>query len=189
MAATPAADEPVRSHAVRWAALGVGLVMVLLVVLLVTSRRADEGEAASPVLGEQAPALGGEALIGEPFDIGTNDRWLLVNFFATWCVPCVQEHPELRKFAADTAEDGRGQVVSVAYDDEPSEVEAFFEERGGEWTVLDADDGRTALDWGVAKVPESFLVAPNGIVVERIQGGVRAADVEAIIAAYEGEEP
>lgn len=183
-----AADAaPPRSKAVRWAALGVGLVMVLLIVLLVTSRRADEGDAASPVVGTSAPALNGEPLIGERFDVGTNDRWLLVNFFATWCVPCVQEHPELRKLSEDLAEGGRGRVVSVAYDDEASDVQTFFEERGGEWTVLDADDGRTALDWGVAKVPESFLVAPSGLVVERIQGGVRAADVEAIIEGYEAQ--
>ncbi len=176
-------EAPRRSNAVRWTALGVGLVMALLVVLLIVSKQADEGSGASPVVGQQAPALNGDALIGQPFDIGTNDRWLVVNFFATWCVPCVREHPELRKLAADGAKDGSLQVVSVAYDDEASEVEDFFRQKGGDWTVLDADDGRTALDWGVAKVPESFVVAPDGTVVTRLQGGVRAQDVEAIIAS------
>ncbi|HRW37327.1 MAG: TlpA family protein disulfide reductase [Acidimicrobiales bacterium] len=175
--------EPRRSNAVRWTALGVGAVMVLLVVLLIVSKQADEGSGASAVVGKQAPALAGDALIGQPFDVGTNDRWLVVNFFATWCAPCVQEHPELRKLAEDGAKDGSIQVVSVAYDDEASEVEDFFRERGGDWTVLDSDDGRTALDWGVAKVPESFVVAPNGLVVERLQGGVRAREVEDLIAA------
>jgi cytochrome c biogenesis protein CcmG/thiol:disulfide interchange protein DsbE len=183
-ATAPAAGPAPRSNAVRWTALGVGVVMVLLVVLLVTRDPAEEGSGASPAVGKQAPALNGEALIGEPFDVGTNDRWLVVNFFATWCVPCVREHPELRKLAEDGAKDGSVQVVSVAYDDKASEVEAFFRERGGDWTVLDADDGRTALDWGVAKVPESFIVAPSGLVVERLQGGVRAQEVEDLIAAY-----
>ena len=186
-AAQEAPGAPRRSSAVRWTAVGVGVVLALLIVLLFVSKRSDEGSGASPVVGTSAPALAGDPLIGERFDIGTNDRWLLVNFFATWCVPCVQEHPELRKLSEDLAEGGRGQVVSVAYDDEAADVQRFFEERGGDWTVLDADDGRTALDWGVAKVPESFLVAPSGLVVERIQGGVRAAEVEAIIESYEAQ--
>jgi cytochrome c biogenesis protein CcmG, thiol:disulfide interchange protein DsbE len=137
------------------------------------------------VLGKPAPAVAGEPLIGERFDIGTNDRWLVVNFFATWCVPCRQEHPQLRIIDEQLGADGTARVVSVAYDDQPEKVQQFFEEEGGDWPVLDSDNGRTALDWGVVKVPESFLVAPTGIVLERIQGGVVAADVEARIARYE----
>jgi cytochrome c biogenesis protein CcmG/thiol:disulfide interchange protein DsbE len=170
---------------VRWAALGVGVIMALLVVLLVTRETGDDRPSASPVVGQPAPALAGEPLIGEPFDVGANDRWLVVNFFATWCVPCVREHPELRTIAEELGANGEARVVSIAYDDEPEAVKEFFEDNGGDWTVLDAAGGRTALDWGVSKVPESFLVAPTGIVVERIQGGVEAAYVAERIAFYE----
>jgi cytochrome c biogenesis protein CcmG/thiol:disulfide interchange protein DsbE len=176
---------PPRGRSVLVAAIVVGVIVALLVALLVTREPAQDRPSASPVVGGPAPALGGEALIGEPYDIGTNDRWLLVNFFATWCVPCVQEHPELRKLAEDGATAGDLNVISVVYGDKADRVEQFFEDNGGEWTVLDADEGRTALDWGVAKVPESFLVAPSGVVVERFQGGVRAADVEGLIDQYE----
>jgi cytochrome c biogenesis protein CcmG/thiol:disulfide interchange protein DsbE len=129
--------------------------------------------------------VAGEPLLGDAFDIGTNDRWLVVNFFATWCVPCREEHPQLRIIDEELGADGTAQVVSVAYDDQPEKVKQFFEDEGGDWPVLDSDQGRTALDWGVVKVPESFLVSPTGIVVERIQGGVVAADVEEAIARYE----
>ena len=182
---TAPAEAPRRSRAVLFTALGVGVVLVALVVLLVTRDTSGDRPSASPVVGQAAPALGGDAILGEPYDIGTTDRWVLVNFFATWCVPCRQEHPELRKFAEDTAADGTAEVVSVVYGDDPAEVEEFFRENGGDWTVLDADDGRTALDWGVAKVPESFLVSPTGVVVQRIQGGVVAEDIEALIAELE----
>lgn len=183
MTATEAA--PRRSRTVMFAALGVGLVMLLLVILLVTRKNAEERSTQSPLLGQTAPALNGNALQGESFDIGATDRWLLVNFFATWCVPCVEEHPQLRKLAEDGAESGKVDVVSVVYGDQDADVERFFEEKGGDWTVLDSDDGRTALDWGVAKVPESFLVSPTGVVVERFQGGVVAQDVEDLIQQYE----
>ena len=176
---------PRRSRSVMVAAIAVGVVMLLLVVLLITRKNAEERSTASPLIGKAAPALDGSAIQGEAFDIGTTDRWLLVNFFATWCVPCVEEHPQLRQLAADGQTSGKVKVISVVYGDQSADVERFFEEKGGDWTVLDSDEGRTALDWGVAKVPESFLVSPTGLVVERFQGGVVASDVEDIIEQYE----
>ena len=89
--------------------------------------------------------------------------------------------------AADGEKSGKVDVISVVYGDKAADVRRFFEEKGGDWTVLDSDDGRTALDWGVAKVPESFLVSPTGVVVERFQGGVVASDVEDLIATYEDQ--
>lgn len=185
MTATEAA--PRRPRTVMYAALAVGVVMALLVVLLLTRKNAEERSTESPLLGKTAPALNGEALQGESFDIGATDRWVLVNFFATWCVPCVEEHPQLRKLAQEGQEAGNLDVVSVVYGDKAAAVEQFFQDKGGDWTVLDSDDGRTALDWGVAKVPESFLVSPTGVVVERFQGGVVASDVEDLIAQYEAQ--
>ncbi|MCU1369206.1 MAG: cycY [Ilumatobacteraceae bacterium] len=182
---TAPAAAPRRSRTVMIAALSVGVVVLLLALLLVTRKNAEERSTESPVLGKTAPALSGKALQGEAFDIGTTDRWLLVNFFATWCVPCVEEHPQLRKLAEDGQESGNLEVVSVVYGDQASDVRRFFEAKGGDWTVLDSDDGRTALDWGVAKVPESFLVSPSGVVVERFQGGVVATDIEDVIARIE----
>lgn len=178
---------PRRSRTVLIAAVAVGLVMAAFVVLLVTRDDAADRSTASPVVGEQAPAVAGKAVIGEDFDIGATDRWTLVNFFATWCVPCVEEHPQLRQLQADGEESGNLQVVSVVYDEQASEVVEFFERNGGDWTVVDADQGRTALDWGVAKVPESFLVSPTGVVVERFQGGIVASDVEQIISQLEAQ--
>lgn len=184
---TATEPAPRRSRTVMFAALGVGVVMLLLVVVLITRKNAEERSTESPLIGKTAPALNGDALQGEPFDIGATDRWLLVNFFATWCVPCVEEHPQLRQLAKDGEESGNLEVISVVYGDQSADVRRFFEEKGGDWTVLDSDNGRTALDWGVAKVPESFLVSPTGVVVERFQGGVVASDVEDLITQIEDQ--
>jgi cytochrome c biogenesis protein CcmG/thiol:disulfide interchange protein DsbE len=167
------------------AAVVVGIVVALLVFLLATRDPAGDRIASADLVGKQAPAIGGEVVVGEPFDLGATDRWVVVNFFATWCVPCIQEHPELRAFSEEHAETGDARVVSVVYDEKAAEVKAFFEREGGDWTVFDADEGRTAFEWGVAKVPESYLVAPTGIVVERFVGGVTKQSLDATIDAYE----
>ncbi len=174
----------VRSRPTRIAAVAVGLVILGLVVLLATREPAADRASTSNLIGEQAPGVGGEVLVGEPFDMGATDRWVVVNFFATWCAPCVTEHPELVAFAEDHAAKGDARVISVVYSDDADDVREFFLERGGDWSVFDSDQGRTALDWGVAKVPESYLVAPTGVVVERFVSGVTQEQLDAVIEHY-----
>jgi hypothetical protein len=72
-------------------------------------------------------------------------------------------------------------IVSVAFDDNPSAVEAFFRENGGGWPVLAEETGRIAVDWGVSAVPESYLVSPSGHVVVKVVGGVEAEDLESVL--------
>ena len=76
-------------------------------------------------------------------------------------------------------------LVSVAFDDRPDEVAAFFAEAGGEWPVLVDGTGPIALDYGVSGVPESYLVAPSGVLATKIVGGVTADGLDRIIADLE----
>ena len=167
------------------AAVVAGVVVILLVALLATRDPATERKSTSKLIGQRTPGVAGEVLVGEPFDIGATDRWVVVNFFATWCAPCVTEHPELVKFSEAHAKTGDARVISVVYSDDADAVRKFFAERGGDWTVFDSDQGRTALDWGVAKVPESYLVTPTGYVAERFVSGVTQAQLDATIDSFE----
>ncbi|QXC60950.1 TlpA family protein disulfide reductase [Aquihabitans sp. G128] len=176
--------RPKRSRPTLIAAVVVGVVIALLVVLLAT-RHSGERVTESNLIGKRAPALDGDVVRGQPVDLGTSEGWTVVNFFATWCVPCIQEHPELKAFEKEHAAKGDAQVVSVVYDDKASDVDAFFEKNGGDWTVLGSDQGRTAFYWGVAKVPESYLVSPTGVVVERFVGGVTRTGLNSLIDLYE----
>jgi len=163
------------------AAVIVGVVLVLLVGVLATRDPATDRQADSPLIGRAAPAITEDALDGEPFDLDAlRGRWVVVNFFATWCVPCRVEHPELVRFAEAHPDDAA--VVSVVFDDEPGDVQAFFEQNGGEWPVVPGEGTGVILDYAVSGIPESFLVAPNGVVVAKVTGGVTATGLDQIIA-------
>ena len=158
----------------------VGVALLGLVVLFATSPSGEEKVDSSPLVGNVAPALVGTDLEGEQFDLDDHrGQWVLVNFFATWCPPCVQEHPELVELSERT--DGQLQVVSVTYDDSAEQVAEFFDERGGEWPVLTGGVDRAPLDYGVKKLPESFLVDPSGTVAVKLNGAITAAQIDELI--------
>lgn len=171
------------------AAGALGVVMLLLIVLLATRDPATDRQVDSPLLGRTAPRILGTTIAEREFDSATYDgRWLLVNFFATWCGPCVKEHPELREFQATQLEAGRANVISVVFDDDVGSVRRFFEREGGDWPVVLAES-TTVSEWGVAGVPESYLVDPAGIVRYKLIGGVTAQGLSDLLAAAEGADP
>jgi len=168
---------------IRKVAIAVGVVGLLLVGILAMSSDATDRRVDSPLIGEPVPALSGTTLDDETYDIdASRGRWTLVNFFASWCVPCVVEHPELVAFSESRSD---VQVVSVPFDDRRAEVADFFEERGGDWPVLIAGVDGVALDFGVIAVPESYLVNPNGLVVAKIEGGVTEEGLLGILGELE----
>ena len=180
-------DEPAatpRRHTTRNVAIVVGVVLVALVALLAT--RGPSGSVTTRIVGQAAPEFRGSTLDGQTFQMSAHQgEWVVVNFFATWCTPCRLEHPELVAFAQQHEGDPV-QVVSVAYDDQTDALRTFFAEEGGTWPVVAADTGRVALDYGVTGVPETYLVAPSGLVVAGIIDGFTVDKADAIIDAAGG---
>jgi len=94
-------------------------------------------------------------------------RVTLINFFASWCVPCRAEAPLLM----DLAKDKRLELDGIAYKNKPGDTEAFLAELGNPFTRVVVDDtGRTAIDFGVYGVPESYLVDKDGVIRFREAG-------------------
>jgi DsbE subfamily thiol:disulfide oxidoreductase len=107
------------------------------------------------------PALDpGQPRIVAP-DFKSDGRVTIVNFFASWCVPCREEAPQLAQLAR-----ARGiRLIGIAYKDKPEAARAFLAETGNpfEKVMLDSD-GRAGIDWGVTGVPETFLIDRHGVV-------------------------
>jgi len=85
----------------------------------------------------------------------------LVNVFASWCGPCRDEHTQLEALAADK----RIRMVGINYKDVPDNALRFLGEMGNPFSAVGIDrQGRTAVDWGVYGVPETFIVGPDGVI-------------------------
>ena len=174
---------PSRRRTARWASLAIGGLLVIFVVVLATRPSALDKQAQSPLLGKPAPDISGTSVLsGQPVSLGSwRGRWVVVNFFATWCIPCRQEHPEFVKFSQRHF-NGDTQLLMVVYDDRADKVRDWFHVHGGDWPVVADPDDRVALDYGVSGVPETYLVDPNGFLVSKTVGGVTADGLDRLLA-------
>ncbi len=174
---------------IRWVALCAGVVAVGLLALLATRNKAGDVGVSTALLGRGAPEIESTDIrTGKPFrlsELSGQGKYLVVNFFATWCTPCMVEHPELVAFAKEHQAKGDVQLVSVVFRDRADAVEKFFVERGGNWPVVTSN--RSVVEYGVVKVPETYLIDPNGIVVTKFLG-VTQVGLNRALARIESEE-
>lgn len=144
-----------------------GLAAVFLARL---SSGADPSAVPSPLIGRPAPALALPALSGLAGTDGPvpglagadlKGRVTVVNVWASWCAPCRTEHALLMRLART----GGMRLVGVDYKDGAENGRRFLERYGNPFAAVGADaSGRTAIDWGVYGVPETFVVGPDGTV-------------------------
>jgi cytochrome c biogenesis protein CcmG/thiol:disulfide interchange protein DsbE len=184
-AAVPPA-EPRRPRTARLAAIVLAVLVALLIAVLATRDSSNERATQSPLIGKVAPPVQGDTIDGGSFDLADQrGRWVVLNFFGSWCTPCLEEHPELAAFDAAHRAEGDAVLVATTFDDTAAKARAFFEEHGGSWPVIDDPENSLGVAYGVAQVPESFVIAPNGVVVQRFAGKVTRAALDEVIAAYE----
>ena len=136
----------------------------------------DISEIPSALIGTKAPwrdldPLTGATKDGAPVPALTTQtargKLTLVNFWASWCVPCRQEHPVILQLAKDP----RITVVGVNYKDGAENALRFLGELGNPFSAIGLDPaGRMAIDWGVYGIPESYLVSPDGTILYKRVG-------------------
>ncbi len=128
-------------------------------------------EIPSALIGTKAPSLNLPALEGSNLPALTDEsvkgKLTLVNVFASWCIPCRDEHPVLKQLA----QDGRLNIVAINYKDKSENALRFLGELGNPYHAIGVDpNGKAAIDWGVYGIPESYLVAPDGTIIYKRVG-------------------
>ena len=143
----------------------------------------------SALIGRQVPAFALPPVEGLPDKPGFSDADLrqgnvtLVNVFASWCVPCHQEHRLIMRLSAEPAVVRAGvRLFGLAYKDEPANIAGFLAEAGDPFANIGADRrGRTAIDWGVYGVPETFIVKGDGTIAFRLVGPISEGSYRNVI--------
>lgn len=132
------------------------------------------------------PALKIATLDGTQYDLAAHrGKWVVVNFWATWCKPCVKEMPELS--ALDAMRD-HVEVLGLAYDDsEPQDIRAFLDKRPVVYPIAIVDTFDPPQAFATPRgLPTTYLIGPDGRMVRKFMGPITAAEIEAAIAEAGG---
>jgi thiol-disulfide isomerase/thioredoxin len=159
------------------------------------ARHAARAPAAAPLPGPSAsgmspqpkhPSLDVTTVNGAPYDLAAHrGKWVVVNFWATWCAPCLKEMPELS--ALDAMRE-HIEVIGLAYEEiEPAAMKAFLQKHPVVYPVAIVDVYAPPADFATPRgLPMTYLIAPDGAVARQFLGPVTAKEIDAAIATAGG---
>jgi cytochrome c biogenesis protein CcmG/thiol:disulfide interchange protein DsbE len=164
-------------HLVVAAVLPLILLGVLVATFLV------RGAGTSPTaIGNVAPDFTLTDLDGNPIHLAElRGRPVVVNFWASWCVPCIEEFPLLRDAAGRHADDGLV-VVGIVYQDRAQAARDFMERFGATWAAAADPEGRVADAYGILAPPETFFIGRDGRIAARVLGQFSSATLDEKVA-------
>ncbi|GGO33218.1 TlpA family protein disulfide reductase [Deinococcus humi] len=143
--------------------LAAAVVVTLAVALLKPSKGVE-----SALLGQPAPDFTLVTLDGQPFRLQDHlGQPMVVNFWASWCVPCREEAPMLAEFAREAR---NLTMVGVVFQDQPDAARAFTREFAVPYPSVIDRQSRVAIDYGVAGIPETFFIDASGVIREKHSG-------------------
>ena len=155
--------------------LGIAAPIVLLLGYGLTR---DPRFIASPLPGRAAPEFALPSLeAGDSITLSSlRGSVVVVNFWASWCIPCRDEHPILLE--ASRAYQPKGvKFIGIAYNDKPDDSRRWLQELGKDYPSLIDQGARTAIDYGISGVPETFILDKQGVVAFKKFGPITANEI------------
>ena len=145
-------------------------ILLTFFYLLIIER--DPSAIPSNLLDKNIPKFETESLLRKERFISSKEfgnEIILVNFFATWCLPCRDEHIYIKRFSNEKGI----RVIGINYKDNPKKAIQWLKNLGNPYSNVPIDkNGRIAIDWGVYGIPETFIVSSKGIIKYRHIGPV-----------------
>lgn len=179
------AREPSAARRIAFVAAPLLIFLALAITFMFALTSGDPSRIPSALLDKPAPQtdfapLAGLSRDGTPVagftaqDLASG-KVSVVNFWASWCAPCIQEHPQLVELAQRTD----ANIFGVNYKDDPVAAKRVLGRYGNPFTAVGVDDtGRKAIEWGVYGMPETYIIAGNGRITYKHTGPISPRDLE-----------
>ena len=164
--------------------IGLIIVTFFIFVCLFFALNTKEQTLKSPLLNKPAPEINLDTLV-EDYKLSNNNfrnEVVLVNFFASWCIPCIVEHDFLFKLKKQKPI----KIYGINYKDNIKNLEVWLKKLGNPYAKIGIDKtGITGINWGVNGIPESFLIDQNGIIKHKINGVIDEKQIKILLIKIE----
>ena len=154
------------------------IILSIFFYLLMIER--NPSEIPSNLLNKKVPQFETKSLLKDESFISTKEfgnEIVLVNFFATWCKPCRDEHAFIKRFSNEN----KVRVIGINYKDNPKKTIDWLNNLGNPYSNVPLDkNGKIAIDWGVYGIPETFVVDSAGIIKYRHVGPITQKEYKKI---------
>ena len=167
--------------------IGLIIATFFIFVCLFFALNKKEQTLKSPLLNKPAPEINLDTLV-EDYKLSNNNfrnEVVLVNFFASWCIPCIVEHD----FLFELKKQKPIKIYGINYKDNIENLEVWLKKLGNPYAKIGIDKtGTTGIDWGVNGIPESFLIDQNGIIKHKINGVIDEKQIKILLIKIESLE-
>ena len=176
-------------HPARWVAGSVGVVVLALAVVLALNAGKDPRADAqhSRLVGRPVPAFTLPTLDGKEISSASlAGKTVIVNFWNSWCQPCLQELPALKSYYAQHTTDSDLVLLGVVRDDTDNAVRAAVRDNGIGWTIALDPGAKAAVAFATRGQPETYVIGPDGVIAASLYGPTTVHTLDAMVAAARG---
>ena len=160
--------------------IGLIITTIFIFASLFFALNKKEQNLKSPLLNKPVPEINLNSLKnGKLNNIDFKKEVILVNFFASWCVPCIIEHDFLFQLKKQKSI----KIYGINYKDDIKNLKVWLEKLGNPYSKIGIDEtGITGINWGVNGIPESFLIDQNGIIRHKINGIINEKQIKILLS-------